>query len=246
MAFKDHFSGHAAQYAKYRPDYPASLYEYLASLPAARDLAVDCATGSGQAAIGLAAHFGLVVGTDGSIEQLRNAQTHARVAYVANLAEQPAFPDHSVDLLTAAQAVHWFDHERFYREARRILRPQGVLAVWTYGLAQINPEVDGAIAAFYEHRVGRYWPPERRYVESAYRDLPFPMQELAVPAFRLDLHWDREALLGYIGTWSAVQRYQKATGEDPLPALDATLASVWPGSSTLPVVWPLYLRVGRP
>jgi SAM-dependent methyltransferase len=246
MAFKDHFSGHAADYAKYRPDYPAELYEYLATLPNKRELAVDCATGSGQAAVGLAAHFDCVIGTDGSVEQLRNAQAHRRVQYVANLAEQPAFKQGSVDLLAAAQAAHWFDHEKFYREARRILQPQGVLALWTYGLAQIAPEVDRVVADFYAHRVGPYWPPERRYVEGAYRDLPFPLQEIQTPPFRLNLQWDLDSLVGYIGTWSAVQRYKKALGEDPLPALRKQLQAVWPrGADALPVVWPLYLRAGR-
>jgi len=246
MSFKDHFSGHAADYAKYRPDYPAELYEYLATLPGKRELAVDCATGSGQAAVGLAAHFDCVVGTDGSVEQLRNAQAHRRVMYVANLAEQPAFKQGSVDLLAAAQAAHWFDHEKFYREARRVLQPQGVLALWTYGVAQIIPAVDRVIADFYAHRVGPYWPPERRYVESAYRDLPFPLQEVPTPSFRLNFQWDLDSLVGYIGTWSAVQRYKKARGEDPLPALREQLETVWPsGADALPVVWPLYLRVGR-
>jgi SAM-dependent methyltransferase len=246
MAFKDHFSGHAADYAKYRPDYPADLYEYLATLSGKRELAVDCATGSGQAAVGLAAHFDCVVGTDGSVEQLHNAQPHERVKYVANLAEQLAFKDESVDLMSAAQAAHWFDHEKFYREVRRVLRPQGVLALWTYGLAQITPEVDRVVAEFYQHRLGPYWPPERRYVESAYRDLPFPMEAIATPAFRLDLNWNLDALVGYLGTWSALQRYKKAKGEDPLPELRRQLLAVWPAETeSVPVVWPLHLKVGR-
>jgi SAM-dependent methyltransferase len=246
VAFKDHFSGHAADYAKYRPDYPPELYTYLATLPGRRELAVDCATGSGQAAVGLAAHFARVVGTDGSVEQLRNAQLHARVVYVANLAEQPALKDGSVDLMTAAQAAHWFDHEKFYREVRRVLQPQGVLALWTYGMVQITPAVDRVVADFYAHRVGPYWPPERRWVETAYRDLPFALEEMPTPSFRLDLDWDLDALMGYISTWSAVQRYRKGTGDDPLPALRTQLESAWPASNeTVPVVWPLHLKVGR-
>ena len=245
MTFKDHFSGHAADYARYRPDYPAELYSYLATLPGSRTLAVDCATGNGQAAVGLAAHFDRVIGTDGSVEQLRNAQAHDRVAYVANLAERPAFKPGSVDLLSAAQAAHWFDHDRFYREVRRVLKPDGVLALWTYGLAQITPDIDRVVTEFYSQRVGPYWPPERRYVESGYRDLPFGLQELSTPPFRLDLQWNLDALLGYLGTWSAVQRYKKALGEDPLPALREQLEAVWPAGATLPVVWPLFLKVGR-
>lgn len=247
MVFKDHFSGHAAAYAKYRPDYPAKLYAYLATLPARRELAVDCATGSGQAAIGLAEHFNLVVGTDGSVQQLQNAQPSARVRYVANLAEQPAFRNHSVDLLTVAQAAHWFDHERFHVASRRILRPDGVVAVWAYGFARIAPDIDRVLEDFYSNRVGPYWPPERRFVETAYRDLPFPFAELMPPTLQCDLQWDLDGLIGYVGTWSAVQRYCKATGDDPLPALRETLQAVWPaGKTAVDVVWPLHMRVGRP
>jgi SAM-dependent methyltransferase len=246
MTFKDHFSGHADSYARYRPDYPAELFDYLATLVPRRDVALDCATGNGQAALGLARHFDLVVASDGSVQQLRSAQQNARVAYLGNLAEQLALKNASTDLVVAAQAAHWFDHERFHREVRRILRPQGALAIWTYGLAQIDPLVDAVVLNFYRHTVGEYWPPERRYVESAYRDLPFPWQEVAVPQFQLNLSWDLDSLVGYIGTWSAVQRYRKATATDPLPALRQQLAACWNSPATpRSVIWPLHLRVGR-
>lgn len=247
MSFKDHFSGHASLYAKYRPDYPAELYSYLATLPPQRECALDCATGSGQAAVGLAQHFSQVIGTDGSVAQLQNAQAHERVRYVANMAEQPAFRDHCIDLVVAAQAAHWFEHERFYGQVRRILRPGGALAIWTCGLASISPQIDAVVRDFYSRGVGDYWPPERRYVESAYRTLPFPMQEIVAPSFELNLQWDLDALMGYLSTWSAVQRYTKARGTDPLPVLRLQLAPHWnPGSELRSVVWPLHLRVGRP
>jgi SAM-dependent methyltransferase len=247
MSFKDHFSGHASLYAKYRPDYPPELYSYLATLTPQREYALDCATGSGQAAVGLASYFERVIGTDGSVAQLQNAQAHERVLYVANMAEQPAFRDHSVDLVVAAQAAHWFDHDRFYREARRVLRPAGALAIWTYGLASISPQVDAVVRDFYSRVVGDYWPPERCYVEAAYRTLPFPLQEIVTPPFQLNLRWDLDALMGYISTWSAVQRYTKALGADPLPALRQRLAACWNSDGELrSVVWPLHLRAGRP
>ena len=246
MTFKDHFSGHADSYARYRPDYPPELFDYLATLVPRHDIALDCATGNGQAALGLARHFDLVIASDGSVQQLRSAQQHPRVAYLGNLAEQPALRNASTDLVVAAQAAHWFDHERFHREVQRILRPQGALAIWTYGLAQIDPLVDAVVLNFYQRTVGEYWPPERRYVESAYRDLPFPWPEVAVPQFQLNLSWDLDSLVGYIGTWSAVQRYRKATATDPLPPLRQQLAACW-NSPTTPrsVIWPLHLRVGR-
>ncbi|HEX7115546.1 MAG TPA: class I SAM-dependent methyltransferase [Steroidobacter sp.] len=245
-SFKDHFSGHASAYARYRPDYPAELFDYLATLTPRREVALDCATGSGQAAIGLARHFDLVVASDGSIAQLRNAQAHPRVAYIANLAEQPALEEGSVDLVVAAQAAHWFDHERFHEQVRRVLRTDGALAVWTYGLAHVSPPIDAIVKRFYQETIGPYWPPERRYVESGYRDLPFPWQELSAPAFTLVLEWDLDAFIGYLGTWSAVRRYFETTGTDPLPALKAQIAKVWDSPATpRPVTWPLHLRVGR-
>lgn len=245
MAFKDHFSGHASAYARYRPEYPNELYDYLATLTPRHAVALDCATGSGQAAVGLARHFDLVIATDGSVPQLRSAQAHPHVAYVGNLAEQPALRDRSVDLVAAAQAAHWFDHERFHSEMHRVLRPDGALALWTYGLTSIAPPIDAVVSHFYENVVGPYWPPERRHVENAYRDLPFPWREVTVPQFQLRLDWRLEDFIGYVGTWSATQRYTKVSAADPLPALRDEIAPLW-GSNSRPVVWPLHLRVGRP
>ncbi|MET0533211.1 MAG: class I SAM-dependent methyltransferase [Steroidobacter sp.] len=246
MSFKDHFSGHANAYARYRPDYPTELFTWLATLTPRRDVALDCATGSGQAAIGLANHFALVVASDGSVSQLQNAERHPHVAYVGNLAEQPALRDGTVDLVVAAQAAHWFDHERFYPEVQRVLKRDGALALWTYGLAFVEPRVDAIVRHFYSDVVGSYWPPERRWVESAYRDLPFPLREVTAPSFQLNLEWDLDSLIGYLGTWSAVQRYKRTVGEDPLPALRAEIAPCWPSPmETKRVTWPLHLRVGR-
>lgn len=246
MSFKDHFSGHASAYARYRPDYPTELFDYLATLAPQRDLALDLATGSGQAAAGLAKHFSLVVASDGSVSQLQSAEQHPNVAYIANFAEQPALRDGTVDLMVAAQAAHWFDHARFYPEVKRVLKRDGVLALWTYGLAYVEPQIDAIVRHFYSDIVGSHWPPERRWVESAYRDLPFPLQEISAPKFELHLQWDLDSLIGYLGTWSAVQRYKRATGQDPLPALRAEIAPCW-GSpvQAKEVTWPLHLRVGR-
>jgi SAM-dependent methyltransferase len=232
VQFKDHFSGHAGCYARYRPDYPGEMFEYLATLTSRHEVALDCATGSGQAAVGLAKHFERVVATDGS-------------AYLANLAEQPALKDGSVDLAAAAQAAHWFDHARFHPQMRRVLRADGVLALWTYGLAFVAPAIDAVVRYFYDVIVGQYWPPERRHVENAYRDLPFPWRELTAPQFQLRLDWDLDDFIGYVGTWSAAQRYTKVSGADPLPALRAEIAPLW-GSGNRHVIWPLHLKVGRP
>jgi len=245
VAFKDHFSGHARAYARYRPEYPTELFDYLATLTPRHDLALDCATGNGQAAIGLADHYDCVIATDGSVAQLKNAQAHPHVAYVGNLAEQPALKDATVDLAAAAQGAHWFDHSRFHPEMRRVLRPDGVLALWTYGLASVAPPIDAVVRHYYDDVLGPHWPPERRYVESAYRDLPFPWREVAVPQFQLRLEWTLDDFIGYVGTWSATQRYTRVSGADPLPAFRAEIAPLW-NSESRSVVWLLHLRVGRP
>jgi SAM-dependent methyltransferase len=245
LAFKDHFSGHASAYARYRPEYPQELFDYLATLTPRREVALDCATGNGQAAIGLARHFQCVVATDGSVSQLKNAQSHPHVVYIGNLAEQPALKNGTVDLAAAAQAAHWFDHSRFHDEMRRVLRPDGALALWTYALAFVTPQIDAVVRYFYEDVVGPYWPAERRYVMNEYRDLPFPWREIAAPQFQLRLEWTLDDFIGYIGTWSSTQRYTKVSGADPLPALRAEMAPLW-DSGSRPVLWPLHLRVGRP
>jgi SAM-dependent methyltransferase len=242
-AFKDHFSRQAAAYSRYRPAYPPELIAYVAALAPARGLAIDCATGSGQAAVALAGHFDRVIAVDGSVSQLLRSLPAAGVTYVAALAERLPVRARCADLLAAAQAAHWFDFERFYAECRRVLRPGGVVAAWTYEKFHADAALDELVDHFYVEVVGRYWPPERRYVEGGYRELPFPLEEESAPAFRLVTEWDLEQVLGYFGSWSAVQRYRDSTGTDPLPALRRALEPHWSGPRLLE--WPLHLRVGR-
>jgi ubiquinone/menaquinone biosynthesis C-methylase UbiE len=245
--FKDHFSGHAADYAAFRPGYPAALFDYLATLPRRRDLAVDCATGNGQAALGLAEHFEEVFAVDASAEQLANARPHERVQYQLGTAEATGIPDRCADLVVAAQALHWFDFDRFYSEARRVLVPTGAVAVFTYDLARVSPPLDRLIDHLSHDIVGSYWPPERRWVDEHYRTVPFPFAEIVAPVFEHEEHWPLDRLLRYIGTWSSVHRYQKATGRDPVKLLQDEIAAAWgPPADTRRVTWPIFMRAGRP
>lgn len=246
MAFKDHFSSQSAAYSRHRPEYPAALIRYVASLAPDRRLALDCATGNGQAAVALAEHFETVLAIDGSRSQLARAQAGERVRYAASLAERLPLRDHGVALVAAAQAAHWFDFDRFYAECRRVLVPGGVLAVWTYEKFRVDPAIDAVIDEFYSGVVGPYWPPERRYVEQGYRTLPFPWREESAPLFALETDWDLQQVLGYLATWSAVQRYKDLRGEDPLPALAPELQAVWPNGGYRRLRWPIHLRIGRP
>jgi len=245
MGFKDHFSQRPDDYRRYRPSYPAELIEYVAAAAPGRRLAVDCATGNGQAAVALAAHLANVLAVDASAAQLAQAEPREGVHYAASLAECLPVRSYSVDLVVAAQAAHWFDFERFHAECRRVLVPGGVVAVWTYEKFRAGPAVDAVIDDFYANVVGRDWPPERRYVEQGYRTLPFPWPEQPAPSFELVTEWPLERLMGYLATWSAVQRYRRRVGTDPLEALEPRLAALWPRSGALRLRWPMHLRVGR-
>jgi SAM-dependent methyltransferase len=245
MPFKDHFSRQSAAYGRYRPVYPPELIEYVARQAPGNGTAVDCATGSGQAAVALGRHFERVLAIDGSYEQLASAVFSHRVRYAVALAEQLPLPDHSVVLVTAAQAAHWFDHDRFHSECRRVLVPGGVLALWCYGRFSVDTAVDAVVDRFYFESLGRFWPPERDHIDAGYRSLPFPFSEAAAPRFSMGAYWTLGDLLGYLSTWSALRRYKDALGQDPLPALRAELMTVWPERSRLRICWPLYLRLGR-
>jgi SAM-dependent methyltransferase len=245
--FKDHFSRVSTAYADFRPRYPAALFDWLAAVSPAHDLAWDCACGSGQASADLAARFDRVVATDASAAQLAGATAHPRIDYRAAPAEASGLADRSVDLITVAQALHWFDRPRFYAEARRVLKPGGVLAVWTYGVQTLaDKRVNAHVQHFYREVVGPYWPPERALVEAGYRTIDFPFDELAAPAFEMSADWPLDRLLGYFRSWSATGRYVAENGDDPVDALASRLAPLW-GNPDSPrtVAWPLAIRAGR-
>ncbi len=243
----DHFSRVAVAYASFRPDYPDELFTILAQLSPACRRVWDCATGSGQAAIGLAARFDRVVATDASAAQIRQAAAHPRVTYHVATAEAPGLAAASVELITVAQALHWFDLDRFYSEASRVLVPGGLLAVWTYARLQVDGgPIDAALEEFYSDVVGPYWPEERRLVETGYRTLPFPFDEISIGSPPMVASWTRSRMIGYVRTWSAVQRFVEARGTDPVPALERRIAPHW-GNSESPrqIAWPLSVRAGR-
>ncbi len=244
--FKDHFSSASEHYAAYRPDYPPALFAWLAAQCTEHDMTWDCATGNGQAALGLAPHFRRVAATDASADQVRHAQPHPAIDYRVAPAEASGLPDRSVDLVTVAQAVHWFDLPRFHAEVARVLKPGGMLALWGYGRMALPGGMDAPFLRFYAETVGPYWPPERKLIDDAYRSLDFPFAEITAPAFAIEVEWTLPRLIGYLSTWSAVKRYQAAQGHDPLPALTAELEPLWGAADTAKTLqWPLFLRVGR-
>jgi len=245
VKFKDHFSKQAADYAQFRPRYPQELFDYLGSIAPNRQLAWDCATGNGQAAVALASVFDRVIATDASENQIANAQPHQKVEYRVESAERSDLDSETVDLVMVAQALHWFDLKRFYAEARRVLKPEGLLAALAYNLLHVTPAIDDIVNRYYYEVVGAFWPPERKLVEQ-FDDLPFPFQAVDPPKFDIRADWNLEHLTGYLRTWSATQRFIAAKAGDPLEQIAGELSVAW-GSpeKARSVMWPLTLRIGR-
>jgi SAM-dependent methyltransferase len=247
---KDYFSVQADRYVAFRPRYPAALFDALCRGLPADALVWDCATGNGQAAVMLGRRVARVIGSDQSAAQLRHAIAQEHVRYVQAYAELMPLRAHCVDLITVAQALHWFDFERFYAEAARVLKPGGIITAWTYSflsvIPQLGADIERVMRSFYHDVVGPYWPAERRWVDEEYRTIPFPFAALEFGAFTIIVEWNLASVIGYVSSWSATQRYIAATGKDPLPMLAGELADLWgePASSRR-LEWPLSIRAGR-
>jgi SAM-dependent methyltransferase len=227
----DHFGKVAASYAEHRPTYPAGQFHWLAEECASHDMAWDCGAGNGQASIALANHFDKVIATDLSDSQIANAKTHARVEYRVATAEASGLPSSCADIVTIAQALHWFDLEKFYSEVRRVLKPDGLIAAWSYGMIVVtNDATNDCLQHFYRHVIGPYWPPERHHVETGYRDLAFPFERIKTPNLTMNVEWTLNQLLGYLRSWSASARYHSATGIDAVNELSNELITTLPTS----------------
>jgi ubiquinone/menaquinone biosynthesis C-methylase UbiE len=245
--FSDHFAPVCAPYKGFRPRYPEALFTWLAGITPDNRLAWDCATGNGQAAVDLAAHFREVVATDASQAQLAGAIPRPNIEYRLAAAEASGLPDRSVDLITVAQALHWIDLPSFYAEVRRVLRPDGVLAAWSYGLLEVNDKaVNACIRHDYHAIIAPYWPGQRRHLEDGYRSLAFPFAEIRPPLARMTASWTLLEVLGYLRSWSATARYRATHGIDPVERFTARLGPIWgePGIQR-EIVWPLSFRVGK-
>lgn len=246
MTFKDHFSAKSGDYAAYRPTYPGALVDYLAGLCRQTDLALDVGCGTGQLSVMLADRFGQVIATDASAQQIEQAQAHERVEYRVAPAERSGLEPASANLITAAQAAHWFDLDAFYADARRVGKPGAVLALITYGVIEADPDIDPLIQRFYKEVVGPYWPPERRHVEDGYRAFAFPFDEWAAPPLAIEVQWRASDLTGYVDTWSAVRGLEKAQGRGPVEGFRRELQALWgEPERRRRIRFPLSLRVGR-
>jgi len=244
--FKDHFSQESAKYNEFRPSYPQELFSYLFSLTQNHNRAWDCATGSGQSAIGLAKHYNEVIATDASQNQIDAALAQKNVVYQVESVEQSSLKTNAVDLITVGQALHWFDLQKFSVEVIRVLTANGVLAVWTYGLFDINADINKIINFLYNTTLDDYWPFERKMVEEGYKNINFPLQEIKTPIFEMEFEWDLSQLTGYLCTWSAVKKYKAVEKIDPVMAIHYELCKLWGDPlQTKLVRWPLIMRVWR-
>lgn len=245
-SFEDHFSKRAREYALYRPRYPVELFAYLAAISPGRRMAWDCGTGNGQAAAELISHFDQVVATDASPDQLAQAAPHERIIYRLERAEDASLDTGTVDLVTVALAVHWFDLDQFYRQVRRVVRKGGILAVWTYHLPVMEPRIVQVLTRYYAEILAGYWPDRFLYVAERYRTLPFPFEELAPPEFEMEAEWDLGQMLGYLDTWSATRRFQEERDVHPVKMVWPALVEAWGDPERKRAIrWPMYIRVGR-
>ena len=246
MSHRDLFSKQADLYAQYRPGYPPALYDFVLSLISARNTAWDCGTGNGQVSKVLAKHFGMVYATDISERQLGNAPKLPNVVYKICAAENTPLEPESMDLITVGQALHWFKHDAFYKEVKRVAKPNAVLVAWCYELCHITPEIDKVVNHYYAETVGEYWAKERHYIDAHYETIPFPFKKIKPPRLSIRLKYNMASLLGYLNSWSSTNKYIKQHGKNPLDGIVADLEAAWGnvGEERL-VTWPIYMLAAK-
>ncbi|SMO34332.1 class I SAM-dependent methyltransferase [Solitalea koreensis] len=242
---KDNFSKHSKLYAQFRPTYPAELFGFLKEIVTQKKNAWDCGTGNGQVAADLAEIFEHVYATDISEKQITHAVKKSNIEYKVEPAEQTSFQSDFFDLITIAQAIHWFDFEKFYAEVERVLKPQGVIAVIGYYLLSIDAETDKIINHLYKDITGPYWDEERKYLDELYQTIPFPYKEIECPSLTITANWSFDELIGYLNTWSAVQHYIEKNNKNPIDAISTKLMDCWGDAPSKKITFPVLLRVGR-
>ena len=246
MPFRDYFSSQSKDYAKHRPGYPGKMFEYLASLAPSQELAWDCGTGNGQAALALAERFQRIIATDASAAQIENAFPHERIEYRVEPSEKTTIASNSVDLITVGTAVHWFEFEAFYREVRRGGKQNGILAVWTYYFPIIEPEIDRWLEYFYWETLSGFWPERIHYLEERYETLPFPFEEIKPPEFEMKATWELDNMAGFLASWSAVRKLVEAQGESAFDEPIKEFERIWKkGTGKREIRWPLHFRIGK-
>jgi ubiquinone/menaquinone biosynthesis C-methylase UbiE len=247
MEYIKHFNHQSDKYLSFRPNYPDALFDYLAMLVSPNATVWDCGTGNGQAAFALANYFQSVFATDINFQQLEVAFTQSNIHYICSSAEKTPFSDQQFDLITIAQALHWFQFDSFYEEVRRVAKPSAIIAAWSYSLGSINEAVDTCIRHLYTDILGDdYWPKERRYIDEEYVTIPFPFKTLGVSEFTIEKRLNFYTLIGYLNTWSAVKEYQKLRHRNPIELIENELLAAWGNpKAELLMHWPIHLLLGQ-
>ncbi|WP_159468181.1 class I SAM-dependent methyltransferase [Dyadobacter sp. 3J3] len=243
---KDNFSNHSKQYSVFRPTYPDEAIEFILNLVNNKTNVWDCGTGNGQLAAKLSPFFQHIYATDISENQITNAVKKDNISYKVVAAENVIFEQNFFDLITVAQAIHWFDFEKFYEKVYLTLKPNGIIAIIGYNLMKIDEESDKIIRHLYSTILGdKYWDKERKYLDEQYKTIPFPFQELQTPSFSQKVKWNLEELIGYLNTWSAVQHFIKANGINPVDEVKKEFENIWGKEKQKEVIFPTLLRIGK-
>ncbi len=243
---KNWFDQGGQAYAAFRPQYPSAIASYLATLVAETKLALDVGCGSGQLTRLLAAKFDNVIGVDPSADQIAHAVQCANVSYQCSPAEKLELSDESADLITAAQAAHWFDLPKFFNEVRRVGRTNGVLALISYGVLDLEPDLNERFQHFYSNEIASFWPPERKLVDSGYSTIDFPFAERKPASMAIRLYWNLAEFLGYLSTWSAVRQASEVGRGDVLHHFADDMAKCWGDADARRlIVWKINMRIGK-
>jgi hypothetical protein len=241
---KDNFSAQAVLYAQYRPAYPPELFKYISNFVANKNTTWDCGTGNGQSAIALSKYFKKVIATDISSKQIEQAEKVSNIFYSVQPSGHTNIESNSVNLITVAQAIHWFNFENFYAEVKRVATRSAFIAVWTYSFLQIDEAIDQIIRNYHFNFLGNYWDAERKYVDDEYKNIPFPFERINTPQFFIEKQWSLMELEGYLNTWSVLQKYIAANASNPVPDLINSIKPLWGTETKRKIIFPVHLLLG--
>jgi ubiquinone/menaquinone biosynthesis C-methylase UbiE len=243
---KDKFSDRSDFYKKYRPTYPQALYDEILKLTTGRNHCWDCGTGNGQVAIELEKYFNKVYATDISEKQLANADKRDNIIYKIERAEKTTFQDSQFDLITVAQAIHWFDLDGFFKEVKRVAANGGILCIWGYSLPRIDKSIDEIIDRFYKEIIGPYWNSDRKLVDNEYKSINFEFQEIKIiKQFSINLKWTLQEFEGYLNSWSGVHNYIKKNKDNPVNMMMEKLTEHWVENIRKELRFPIFMKIGR-
>jgi ubiquinone/menaquinone biosynthesis C-methylase UbiE len=243
---KDKFSDRSEFYKKYRPTYPQRLYDEILKITAGRNECWDCGTGNGQVATELARYFKKVYATDISAKQINNAGKRDNIVYKIERAEKTTFCDSKFDLITVAQAIHWFDTDSFFKEVKRVASNEGILCFWGYNLPRIDKVIDEQIDHFYKEIIGPYWNAERKHIDNEYHSIKFNLPEIKVnKQFFINVDWTIHELEGYINSWSAVQNYMIKNQDIPVNLIIEKIRRYWNNKPKKEVTFPIFMKIVR-